>query len=283
MFRLGVMSFLLISLASCSYFTPEAEPEAIARVGEDFLFKSDITELVAPGTVKEDSINIVHNFINRWATQKLLIKAAEVNISKEQQVSFNQLIQQYKADLYTKAYLEEMVKREVDTVVSNETLKKYYAENKENFRTSGSLLKLRYIELPKDHPKFDLIKNKFFEGRKTDKKFWETYQLQLKSSALNDSVWVEMNQVYQKLPFITPENRERFVSSGKSIQQSDSLTVFFVKIGQVIEKNEICPFDYIRPTLKELIINQRKLELIKKIEKEIAEDAIKNKKYEIYK
>ena len=107
--------------------------------------------------------------------------------------------------------------------------------------------------------------------------------MQLKSSALNDSVWVEMNQVYQKLPFITPENRERFVSSGKSIQQSDSLTVFFVKIGQVIEKNEICPFDYIRPTLKELIINQRKLELIKKIEKEIAEDAIKNKKYEIYK
>ena len=283
MIRLGVMSFLLFCLASCTYFTPEAKPEAIARVGEEYLFKSDIAELIAPGTSKEDSITIVHSFIDRWATQKLLIKAAEVNISKEQQVSFNQLIQQYKADLYTKAYLEEMVKREVDTVVSNETLKKYYAENKENFRTSGSLLKLRYIQLPKDHPKFDLIKNKFFDGKKQDKKFWETYQLQLKSSALNDTVWVEMNQVYQKLPFITPENRENFVASGKSIQQADSLTVYFVKIGQVIDKNQICPFDYVKETLKELIINQRKFELIKKIEKEITDDAIKNKKYEKYK
>jgi hypothetical protein len=282
MIRLGLISFLFFCLASCSYFTPKAEPEAIARVGDEFLFKSEIVELVAPGTTKEDSIGFVHNFINRWATQKLLIKAAEVNISKEQQAIFNQLIQQYKIDLYTKAYLEEMVKREVDTIVSFETLKKYYAEHKDNFRTNGSLLKLRYIQLPKDHPKFDLIKSKFFDGRKTDRKFWETYQLQLKSSALNDSVWVEMNQVYQKLPFITPETRERFVAPGKTIQESDSLTVFFVKIGQVIEKNEICPFDYIRPTLKELIINQRKLELIKKIEKEIAEDAIKNKKYEMY-
>jgi hypothetical protein len=35
--------------------------------------------------------------------------------------------------------------------------------------------------------------------------------------------------------------------------------------------------------LKEVIVNQRKLELIKKIEKEITDDAIKNKDYEIYK
>jgi hypothetical protein len=281
--KLSAIVLLYFVFASCSYFKPEEKPQAVARVGESYLFKSDLVDLVSEETAKEDSITIVHNFIDRWATQTLLIKAAELNIDKEQQEEFDKLIQQYKVDLYTKAYLEQIVKREVDTLVSNAEVKMYYDENKENFRTNGSLIRLRYINLPKDHPKFELIKSKFFDTKKSDKKFWETYQLQFKSSALNDSVWVEMNQVYKKLPFITPDNREEFIVEGKSIQQPDSLNVYFVKIRNVIDKNQVSPFDYVKPTIKELIINKRKLDLIKKFEKEITDDAIKNNKYEIYK
>jgi hypothetical protein len=281
--KFSAIALLFLVFHSCSYFKPEAKPQAVARVGESYLYQSDLVDLVSEGTSKEDSISIVRSFIDRWATQKLLIKAAEVNISKEQQEAFDQLIQQYKVDLYTKAYLEQIVQREVDTVVSNAELKSYYDENKDNFRTNGSLIKLRYIHLPKDHPKFELIKGKFFDTKKSDKKFWETYQLQFISSALNDSVWVEMNQIYRKLPFITPDNRENYIVEGKAIQQPDSLHVYFVKIRSVIDKNEISPFDYVKPTIKELIINKRKLDLIKKFEKDITDDAIKNNKYEIYK
>lgn len=274
---------LYFVFASCSYFKPEEKPQAVARVGESYLFKSDLADLVSEGTSKEDSITIVRSFIDRWATQKLLIKAAEINIDKEKQEEFDKLIQQYKIDLYTKAYLEKIVKREVDTTVSNEEIKAYYEENKDNFRTNGSLVQLRYINLPKDHPKFDLIKNKFFDTKKGDKKFWDTYQLQFISSALNDSVWVEMNQIYRKLPFITPENRTEFIVQGKAIQYPDSLNVYLVKVRNVLDKNEVSPFEYVKSTIKELVINKRKLDLIKKFEKEITDDAIKNNKYEIYK
>jgi len=181
--KLPAIVMLYFVLTSCSYFKPEEKPQAVARVGESYLFKSDLVDLVSEGTSKEDSISIVRSFIDRWATQKLLIKAAEVNISKEQQEEFDRLIQQYKVDLYTKAYLEQIVQREVDTVVSTAEIKSYYDENKDNFRTNGSLIKLRYINLPKDHPKFELIKGKFFDAKKSDAKFWETYQLQFKSSA----------------------------------------------------------------------------------------------------
>jgi len=281
--RLPAVALLYFVFISCSYFKPEEKPQAVARVGDTYLFKSDLRDLVPEGTSRADSISIVHNFIDRWATQKLLIKAAELNIDQEQQEEFDVLIQQYKVDLYTKAYLEQIVRREVDTVVLNAEIKLYYDENKDNFRTNGSLIKLRYINLPKDHPKFELIKGKFFDAKKSDAKFWETYQLQFKSSALNDSVWVEMNQIYRKLPFITPDNRENYIVEGKAIQQPDSLNVYFVKIRSVIDKNEVSPFEYVKPTIKELIINKRKLDLIKKFEKDITDDAIKNNKYEIYK
>jgi len=281
MIRYAVIVLLLL-FVSCSYFKPEAKPQAIARVNDSYLFKDEIKDLVPPGTSKEDSIVIVRSFIDRWASQKLMMNAAEINLSSEKQAEYNELIRQYKIDLYTKGYLEEIVKTTVDTIISEAELKGYYKENKENFKTDGTLVKLRYIHLPKDHPKFQTIKSKFFDYRKSDKKFWDTYGMQFKSFVLNDSVWVEMNQVYRKLPFITPDNRAQYISSGKSIEKQDSLDIYLVKVTNVLDKNQVSPYEYIKPTLEQVILNKRKLELIKKFEKDITDDAIKNEKYEIY-
>jgi hypothetical protein len=107
--------------------------------------------------------------------------------------------------------------------------------------------------------------------------------LQFKSFALNDSVWVDMSQVYGKLPFITPDNRDELIIAGKKIERPSKNDVYLVKITNVIDKNQISPFEYIKPTLKEVLLNKRKLDLIKKFEKEIIDDAIKNKDYETYK
>jgi hypothetical protein len=273
----------LLLCFSCNYFRPEAKPEAIARVNDTYLYKEAIKDLVPKGTSKADSVLIVRNFIDRWASQKLLTEKAEVNLSGEQKAEFDELVKQYKVDLYTKAYLEEIVKRTVDTVISEQELQSYYEANNENFRANGTLVRLRYINLSKDNPRYETIKNKFFDYRKSDKKFWDTYVLQLKSFAFNDSVWVDMNQVYSKLPFINPDNRGQYIVSGKSIQKADSLDMYLVKIRNVIDRNQMAPYDYLKPTLREVILNKRKLELIKKFEKEITDDAIKDKDYEIYK
>lgn len=274
---------VVFCLVSCNLFKKEREPQAVVRVGEDFLYTSDLDSLVPKNTSKEDSAIIIKNYINRWATQKLLINAAERNIDDDQKETFNQLIAQYKNDLYTKAYIEKIVQTRVDTVVSEEELKKYYQENKENFKTNSTLVQLRYIHLSKDHPKYSTIKQKFLNFKKEDRKFWQTYQMQFKNSALNDSVWVLLDEIYRKVPFITPDNRDKYINEGMAYEKTDSLNnVYIVKIKKVINRNQISPFEYLKPTLQQVILNSRKLELIKKFEKEITDDAIKNKDYEVY-
>lgn len=275
--------FLLLALASCSFFKPEAKSEAIARVNDQYLFPIDLKGLVPEGTTKKDSTNIVRDFINRWAAQELLFNAAEVNLSKSKKADFDALINQYKVDLYTKAYLEEIVKRSVDTFISDEELKRYYAVNKDNFRTNTTLVRLRYIHLDKTNPRIGSIQSKFFDYKKKDKKFWSTYAIQCKSYALNDSVWVGMDQVYDKLPFINTDNKAQYIVGGKKIEFTLGNEVYFVKIAQVIGKNQIGPFDYVKPTLKEVILNNRKTALIKKFEQDITDDALKDEKYELYK
>ncbi|MBL0014140.1 MAG: hypothetical protein IPP30_10655 [Flavobacterium sp.] len=274
---------ICVIFTACTLFGSGKKSEAIARVNSEYLYQDDIANLVPRGISKEDSIAIVRSFIDRWASKKLLIKVAEVNLNANKKAEFDTLIQQYKIDLYTKAYLEEIVKRTTDTIISESELRSYYNENKENFRSNGTLVRLRYVSLEKENPKYELIKSKFFDFRKSDKKFWDTYSLQLNSFAFNDSIWTELSQVYGKLRFITPENRETYIIPGKTIQKTEGKSAYFVKISNVIDKNQVAPFQYLKPTLREVILNKRKLELIKKFEKEITDDAIKDKKYEVYK
>ena len=92
-----------------------------------------------------------------------------------------------------------------------------------------------------------------------------------------------MEQVYSKLPVVNPDNRDEIIRAGKKLQILDNQDLYLIKVTDVIDEKQASPFGYIKPTLKEVIVNQRKLELIKKIEKEITDDAIKNKDYEIYK
>ena len=270
-------------VVSCDYFKVPKKPKAIARVGESYLFQDDIADLVPKGTSKKDSIAIVKSFIDRWATQKLLFEAAERNISNDKVAEFNTLIEQYKTDLYTKDYIESLVIRQIDTVVTDAQIEDYYAKNKQYFKNSSELVKLRYINLVKENPKFAKIKSKFSSFTKKDRNELEQLAVQFKSYAFNDSIWVDINQVFQKIPFINLENKQKYISSGMNFQYPDSTNIWLVKVNKVLPKDSPTPLEFLKPTIKQIIINNRKLELINTIEKEITNDAIKDNKYEIYK
>lgn len=276
---LGIIAVFI----SCKKEVNEVDNVAIARVNNAKLYKEDIKDLVPAGTSKEDSIVIVNDFIDRWASQKLLFNAAELNLSDETQTELNKLVEQYKKDLYTKAYIEQLVYKSLDTVISENELNEYYEKNKENFKTNSPLVKMSYIQINKSNPKLNSLSNKFVNLSKENKESLKNSTIEFKSYAFNDSIWIDMNQVYEKLPVINVDNKENYIIAGKTVKFADSTDMYLIKTSKYIDKNQIAPFQYIKPTLQKVILNKRKTELINKFQKDITTDALKDKKYEIYK
>ena len=278
----GFLCSLLV-LLSCSKENSKNKADAIARVNNEYLYQSDLENLVPAGTPKKDSIAIVKDFINRWATQQLLIDNANKNISKNKQIELDELINQYKIDLYSKAYLEQLVITKIDTVIANEEIEKYYNTNKSNFKANSPLVKLRYISLVKGNNKLATISAKFSSFKSKDKKDLKNLAIQFKDYAFNDSIWVDIDQVYERLPFVNKENVTKYIDTGISYQYVDSTSVWLVKVKDMVHKNEVVPLSYISPTIKQIILNKRKTDLINKIQTEITNDAIKDNDFEIFK
>ncbi|MDO6758999.1 peptidyl-prolyl cis-trans isomerase [Tamlana sp. 2_MG-2023] len=279
-----VISIVLVSLmVSCDYFNKSEEIDALARVNTSYLYHDDIKGLVPEGASKTDSTLIVHNFINRWATQQLLVDGAMLNLSQEKQDAFNKLIVQYKNDLYIKAYIEALVKRSVDTLVTLEEADSYYKTNKDIFKLNEELIKFRYINVDENIINYSDIKERFQRYDRQDKNLLDSISIQFKSYSLNDSIWIKLSQVINKIPAVNSENKDELLKKSNFIQLKDSLGVYLMQINDVLLRNNTAPLEYVKPTIDQIVINKRKLELIKELEKDITKDAIKNKQFEIYK
>ena len=267
---------------SCEFFKKEEPGVPVARVNDMYLYKSDIQKLVPEDTSKEDSTIIVNNYINKWATQKLLIANAKINLSIEKQHEFDRLVEQYRSDLYTKAYQEALVNQSIDTSITTDEANEIYERNKETFKLNEELIKFRYINLNENSVKLEEIKRRFKRFEKQDKHILDSIAVQFKSYSLNDSIWIRADQAISKISAIKAENKKELLKKSNFIEIKDSLGLYLMQINDVLLRNETAPIEYVMPTIKQIVINKRKLEFIKQLEKDITKDAIKNKQFELF-
>lgn len=238
--------------------------------------------VVPEGATKDDSIVLVNNYINKWALQLLLLSGAERNLPEKAQQEFNKLVEQYKSDLYSKAYLDALVKQNIDDNINPDELIEVYERNKESFKLNEELLKLRYVKIAKNTNNTKEITTRFKSFTTEDINYLDSISVQFKSYSLNDSIWIRYSQLIEKVPITGSLNKVQLLKKTNFIQLADSLDLYLVHVNEVLFPNDYAPLEYVLPTVNQIVVNRRKLELIKQLEKDIIQDANRNKKFQIY-
>jgi len=267
---------------SCDYFKQDVQSVPVARVNDTYLYEDDLKNLIFESTSKEDSILIVNNYITRWATRQLLIDQSIINLPQNQQESFNKLVDEYKMDLYTEAYKSAIVTRQLDSTITNVQLMSFYEQSKENFKLNDEILKVRYVHIDINYTNISELRKIFKRYNDEDKDELVDLSIKFKAFNLNDSIWIKNDVLLDALPILQTNNKQLLKKSNFTELQ-DSLGVYLVKIEDVLKTNDIAPLSYVKPTINQIILNKRKQELLKKLEKDITKDAIKNKSFELFK
>ncbi len=280
--RLISVFLCVFLLVSCDYLMvrekEDKSSEIVAIVNTDKLFKEDLKNVLPRNISKEDSLIIVKSFIQDWAVKKLLLKGAANNNTSQSLRNINKLVQDYKESLLINNYKEELIKQQLDTVIANDEIEKYYLVNKENFKLNEVLVKSKYLYFNYTINDQKEIVKLFKSDKIDDAEELERQQLSFRIYQLNDSIWTELDKVLLKLPF----SKENLLKKSKFIQKQDSLGLYLVAIKDVLNRNDIAPLSYIKSTIKEMILHKRKIELIREIEKLIVKDATKNNNFKIY-
>lgn len=277
---LFILTFSSVFLG-CNFLEPKSNKVPVARVNDTYLYQEDIQELISQNTTKQDSISIVANYIQRWATQQLLIDQANINLPRQQIEDYQQMVTQYRNDLFAQAYKGAIVSKLLDSTITQEEYGLFYQQNKANFTLKEEIFKLRYIHLDASFPSISETKKKLRRFDTEDVAALQDSSLEYKGANFNDSVWVKKETLLRQLPVIRT-NESKVLKKATFSQLEDSLGVYLLKIKDVLSPNQIAPLQYIKPIIKEIILNKRTLELVKELEKDITKDAVKNKNFEVY-
>ncbi|MBU2998033.1 peptidyl-prolyl cis-trans isomerase [Cellulophaga baltica] len=283
LFRFLVVLVGFLFFTSCGdLIKKDQEREPLARVGEAYLYRDDINRLLEDNESIEDSAWFVTNYVNNWATKQLLLSKSKINLPADKIAEFNLLIENYKTDLYTRAYKEALILQSQDTVVTNSEIKSFYEEEKENFKLKEKLIKLRFIELPEQYLNINEVKMRLNRFNENDVKYLDSIGIQFKKINFNDSLWVKASRIINEIPPLTFENEDRYLKKSQFFEIQDSLGVYLAKVTGVLETNDTAPLSFVMPSIKQIILNRRRLGLIRSLETEIIDEAIKDKEFEVY-
>ena len=263
-------------------FIENKPDQVLARLGDDFFYESDLMDVLPTGFSYEDSIIFVKNRINNWAKEKLLFNKALVNLGDKKQENLKQLIESYKNELFSYSYQEMIVKSSMDTFVSEKSIREYYNLNKLNFKLNQEIIHARYLKINNENYNLKDVIKRFRRFKESDKLFLDSISLQFSSYYFNDSMWINKEVFFNKLPEINDRLKQNIVKNKLFYRLQDSLELYLINIKDFRIKNDVAPFNYIKSTLKQVLLNKKKLEFISKFEKELIEDALQQNEYELY-
>ena len=93
---------------------------------------------------------------------------------------------------------------------------------------------------------------------------------------------MSFTDLIRKIP-LTIDDQEEFLSKNKYYEVKDSITNHYVAIAAYKSKESVSPLNFEVENIRTILLNKRKAELLKQMEEDLISDAVKQKKYEIFK
>jgi hypothetical protein len=211
----------------------------------------------------------------------LLIHNAENNLSAKQK-DFEKQLEEYKNSLMIFNYEKELVRQKLDTIIADSAIQNYYDKNPNEFLLKENIVKVWYIKLSVNSSNTSTVKNLYKLETEAAKNALEEY---CKKFAVNyyleDTTWLFFNDLLKEIPIKTYD-QEDYLKFHRYIELQDSLYSYYMNIKDFQMKESVSPLTFEKENVKKIILNKRKLTLIKGMQDNVFKDALKNKDFEIF-
>lgn len=274
---------LIATVASCSFFKKKKTHDAdvVARVNDEYLYASDLTN-ITKGLSGADSVAALKSYAESWARKKLLLQKASDNIEDDDQ-GITKKVEDYRESLLLYEYEKALINQKLDTTFTTQEMNTWYAKMKDDFTLQSDVYRIEFIRIdkgtedlakarkwilnPKDEEETEKMKAFF-------KEFSQTY-------SLDNAIWYEKEKVLKNFPLNESEVAS-LASSHRFKEFKEGDMIWFVRISEVLRKDQPSPLEFISDKVEKAIMEKRKMALIDKIYSKIYQDGLNDKNMEIY-
>lgn len=256
--------------------------KALARVNTTYLYQDELAGIATSEMSREDSIARVTAYINSWIRKQLLISEAMKTINIDE-AEVQRKVLDYRYSLIGFEFQNFYIKQHLQDSISESEVLKYYQEHLDNFILKQNIIQGTYLKVPKGAPRTNRVKDLIFSKKDKDKTELKTYCLSFSSAYhLYDSSWMEFDKLVVNSPLAEIPNKIQFLKSYNYYETTDNEFLYFLKIEAYKISDNVSPVEFVKGDIKNIILNKRKVELARKLEEEVYENASKRKDFEVF-
>jgi CRISPR/Cas system-associated exonuclease Cas4 (RecB family) len=280
---------LLIGLASCDFIRMKTETKEegktrkpVARVGNTYLYLDELSGIIPAGATRDDSLARISAYVNSWVRKQLVINEAMKNIDINE-LEVERKVLDYRYSLIAYEYQNVYIKQHLSDSISDKEIEAYYNERKDNFILKQNIIQGTFIKVPKEAPRTKQIKDLMFSRKAKDQADLKSYCLSFSAAYhLSDSSWIEFDKLVVNSPLAEIPNKVQFLRTYNYYETSDNNFLYFLKIDAYQISDNVSPLEFVKQDIRNIILNKRKVELARKLEEEVYENAAQRKDFEIY-
>lgn len=274
-----VLAIVMLSVLLTSCDSDKKRP--IARSYNVYLYEEDIEGVVKPGITGKDSLNSINTYIENWQREQTILHHAQKQINKNPE-RFNKQIEEYKSTLIIHEFEDSIIQKKLDTTITENEIKAYYEEHQDIFVLKRPIFKVSYIQLAKNAPEIKRVKRWFQSTDLDDQILLQQYcQSYSPSFSLNDTSWYYLDELKKKMP-IEQIDENNYRNYGRIFEINEKNQIYLIVLQDSKLRNNISPLDIERENIKNLLINQRKIEILRNEERSLIERARQNNHIETY-
>ncbi len=273
---------MLITIACTkSSDNTEEQGKVIAKINTSTLYINDVAKISQTGLSKSDSAIFIQNYINNWANNEVFYQQA-LSYLTEEELNITKEIDEYKKTLLSYKFQTKLINDKLDTNVSISQIEEYYNANSQNFLLKNNIVKVLYVKTPVNIPNLEKLKKLCYSTAPKDAEQLNSMCIQYANNYyMNDNTWLMFEDLKKEIPQLK-EVPEYTIQNGKIVEFTDATSFYFLKIIEVKSKNTLSPLNFEKTNIKNMLINQRKQQLITSIKKDFFEKAKTNKELKIY-
>ena len=275
------LAVVLLLIPGCSLWEDKNNEKPVARVFEQYLYPSDLYDIIPLGTSPQDSVLRAKKYIDTWVKGQLMQHRAEQSLTEEQ-MDFDRQIDEYHRSLLIFSYKQLLVHQKLDTIVSQSELQSYYQENTSNFLLTEDVIKGTFVKVPLSAPRINELRSWSWNNREQDLDEMEKYCLSYaeKFSNFNDT-WIFFSTIKEQLPFRIPDP-SRYLRNRNNAENTDSNYRYFLHITDHLTVGEVAPLDMVAEDITNIILNKRKFKFLQDLEHRVYSDGVTRNQFEIY-
>lgn len=275
--RIAVFFVLLsVFLSGCKHMHTDSDEPAMARVQDEYLYLSAITEKIPKGISARDSISMAKAIINQWIQKTMLVKQATENIPEEK-LDFEEKLEQYRNSLIIYEYESSLIRQKIDTLITQQEIETYYEDHKQNFILGEGIVKANYIIIPKTFEERKKAREIFFQSENTS--LIEEYCKQNNIQYYLEPTWIYFADLKASTP-LRATSAKALTFSEKEIYDHDQ--IFLIKILGTRLTNDVKPIEFVEKSIKNILLNKRRTNFIKQMHRDIVEAGFEKNEIEIY-